>query len=84
MRNYFLEKSYKKYGGETILKPFSKKSKLSISMDQQSKVSYSFTLLNVQVEGYRNTLKLSCRPRAFTSYKASLRNKKRSETSLPA
>ena len=31
MRNIFLEKSYTKCGGETIPKPFSKKSKLSIS-----------------------------------------------------
>ena len=29
-----------------------------------------------QVEGYRNMLKLSCRSLAFTSYKASLKNKK--------
>ena len=34
MRNIFLEKSYTKYGGETIPRPFSKKSKLSISLDQ--------------------------------------------------
>ena len=34
MRKIFLEKSYKKYGGETIPRPFSKKSKLSISLDQ--------------------------------------------------
>ena len=34
MRNIFLEKSYMKYGGETIPKPFSKKSKLSASLDQ--------------------------------------------------
>ena len=32
MRNIFLEKSYKKCGGETILKPFSKNSKLNISL----------------------------------------------------
>ena len=37
-----------------------------------------------QVEDYGNTLKLSCRPLAFTSYKAFLKNKKRSGTSLPA
>ena len=30
MRNIFLEKSYTKYGGETIPRPFSKKSNLSI------------------------------------------------------
>ena len=33
MRNIFLEKSYTKCGGETIPRPFSKKSKLSISLD---------------------------------------------------
>ena len=32
--NIFLEKSYTKCGGETIPEPFSKKSKLSISLDQ--------------------------------------------------
>ena len=34
MRNIFLEKSYKKCGGEIIPRPFSKKSKLRISLDQ--------------------------------------------------
>ena len=34
MRNIFLEKSYTKCGGETTSKPFSKKSKLSRSLDQ--------------------------------------------------
>ena len=34
MGNIFLEKSYTKRGGETIPRPFSKKSKLSISLDQ--------------------------------------------------
>ena len=34
MRNIFLKKSYTKYGGEIILGPFSRKSKLSISLDQ--------------------------------------------------
>ena len=33
-RNVFLEKSYTKCGGETSLRPFSEKSKLSISLDQ--------------------------------------------------
>ena len=62
MRNIFLEKSYSKYGGETIPRLFSKKRKLSISLDQQSKLLYSLFLLCVQAEGYRNILKLSCRP----------------------
>ena len=33
-RNIFLEKSYTKFGGEPIPRPFSKKSKLSMSLDQ--------------------------------------------------
>ena len=36
MRNISAEKSYTKCGGETIPSPFFKKSKLSISLDQQS------------------------------------------------
>ena len=38
MRNIFLEKSYTKCGGDTIPSPFSQKSKLSISLDQYSKI----------------------------------------------
>ena len=34
MRKIVLEKSYSKYGAETIPRPFSKNSKLSISLDQ--------------------------------------------------
>ena len=37
MRHIILEKSYTKCGRETIPRPFSKKSKLSISLDQKSK-----------------------------------------------
>ena len=33
MKNIFVEKSYTKCDGETIPRPFSKKSKLSISLD---------------------------------------------------
>ena len=36
MRNIFVEKLYTKYGVETIPRLFSKKSKLSISLDQYS------------------------------------------------
>ena len=45
MRNIFLEKSNIKFGGETISRTFSKKSKLSISLDQLPKVLYSLLLL---------------------------------------
>ena len=44
MRNNFREKSYKKCSGETIPRPFSKKSKLNIR-DQKFKVLYSLSLL---------------------------------------
>ena len=40
LRKNFLEKSYTKCGGETIPRPFSKKSKLSISLDQYFQVLY--------------------------------------------
>ena len=41
MRNIFLEKLYTKCVEETISRPFPKKSKLNISLDQWSKVLYS-------------------------------------------
>ena len=34
MRNVFLKKSYRKYDRETIPRPFSEKSKFSISLNQ--------------------------------------------------
>ena len=45
LRNIFLEKSYTKYGGETILRSFFKKLKLRISLDQYSKNLYILFLL---------------------------------------
>ena len=45
MRNIFLENSYTKCGRETIPRPFSKKSKLGISLDQYFKVLYILFLL---------------------------------------
>ena len=45
MRNIFLEKSYTQCGGETSPKPFFEKVKLSITLDQQSKVLCSLFLL---------------------------------------
>ena len=45
MRNIFLEKSYTKRGGETSPRLLSKKSKLSISLNQKSRVLYSLFLL---------------------------------------
>ena len=45
MRNIFLENSYAKCDGETSPRHFSEILKLSISLDQQSKVLYSLFLL---------------------------------------
>ena len=45
MSNIFLEKIYPKSGREFIPRSFSKKSELSISLDQLSKVLYSLLLL---------------------------------------
>ena len=45
LRNIFLEKLYTKCDREPIPKPFSKKSKLSLSLHQYSKVLYIFFLL---------------------------------------
>ena len=45
LRNIFLEKSYTKYGGETIPRPYFKKSKLSKSLDQYPKVLHILFLL---------------------------------------
>ena len=50
VRNIFLKKSYTKYDGETSPRPFSEKLKLSISLDQESKVSYSLFLLYAKTE----------------------------------
>ena len=45
MRKIFLEQLYPKCGGETSLKPFSKKSKLTITLDQYSKILPSLFIL---------------------------------------
>ena len=73
MRNIFLEKSYAKCGRETIPRPFSKKRKLSIYLDQSLKVLYSLLLLYAKL---RNILKISWRSLAFASYKAFLKKQK--------
>ena len=85
MCNIFLEKSYTKCGGETILRPFSKKWKLSISLDQYSKVLHILFLLFAKFRTIESDwLELTCRSLAFTSYKTFLKNRKWSGTSLPA
>ena len=49
MRTVFLEKSFSKCGEETISRPFSKKSKLSISLDKYSKAVYGSLLLHANL-----------------------------------
>ena len=82
MRNIFVERSYTKSSGETIPRPFSKKSKLSLSLD--FKILYSlFTLYAIL-----RAIEISWNQVAdhlFLSYKTlSSKTKKRSGTSLPA
>ena len=45
LRNIFLEKSYTKYVGKSIPRPCFKKPKLSISLQQFSKILYILLLL---------------------------------------
>ena len=49
IRNIFFEKSYSKYDGETIPRPFFKKSKLSIYLNQWCNVLYSLFLYYVKL-----------------------------------
>ena len=53
MRNIFLEKLYTKCGGETTPRPFSGKLKLSISLNQYSKVLSSLFLLNPKLRAIK-------------------------------
>ena len=55
--NSFLEKSYTKCGGEASPRPFHEKSKLSISLDQQSEMLDNL-LLHVQKKFYQNFIKI--------------------------
>ena len=49
MRNIFVEKSFTKCAGETIPRPLSKKSKLSISLDN----SVKFVLLHANLRAIK-------------------------------
>ena len=53
MRNIFLEKSYSKCGRETSLRLFSEKLKLSLSLNQQSKVLYSLFSLYAKLRAIK-------------------------------
>ena len=60
MRNIILQKSYIECGGEASPRPFFKKSKLNISLDQQSEMLLKLFLLYVQVEVHQIILNLRC------------------------
>ena len=49
IRHIFVEKSYTKCAGEAILRPLSKKSKLSISLDQWCEILNSLFLLHANL-----------------------------------
>ena len=53
MKNVFLQKSCTKWDGKTITSPFSKKSKLSLSLDQKSKDLYSLFLLYARLRAIK-------------------------------
>ena len=58
MKRIFLEKLYTKCGRETTTRRFHRKSKLSITLDQESETLYSLFLLYAQLEVYQNIMKL--------------------------
>ena len=70
MMNIFLGTSYTKCDAEAITRPFSKKSKLRISLDQQAELLFS--LFYFQVHEYQNILELRCWPLAFIFHKGFL------------
>ena len=54
MRNiFFFDDLYTKCGEETSLRPFSRKLKLSISLDQKFKVLYSLFLLHPKLRAIK-------------------------------
>ena len=76
MRNIFLEKSYTKFGRDTLPDSLQK---IKIDDISGSIVIYSFiqfVFIVCQIEDFRSILKLSCRSLACTSYKVFLRKQK--------
>ena len=69
MRNIFHIKSSTKCGGEASLIPFFKKSKLNISIDQQSEISYSFFFTGCLCLGLPKYIETKGPTTCFTSYK---------------
>ena len=84
VRNIFLEKSYTKCGGETILRTFYNIFYLPEYLWNNCLKFCTVCFYCMPSFGLSKLLKLSCKPLAFTSCKAFLKSKKSSGTSLPA
>ena len=72
LRNIFLEKLWTEFR-ETITRPFSKNIKIEYISGSMVWSFTQFVFIIWQVQGYRNILKLNCRPLVFTSFKAFLK-----------
>ena len=81
MRNVFLEKSYTKWDGEARPRPFVKY-KFDHIFGSTVRNVIKFVFIVCPSRGPPIISKQRCRPFAFTLYKAFLKNKKRSGTSL--
>ena len=79
MKINFPEKSYTKYGGESILRSFceNRQNRANLWIN-----SLKFVFIVCKVEGRQNILKLSCGPPASSLFKAFSKIKKSYETSL--
>ena len=84
LRSIFLEKSHTKFGTETIPRPFSKKSKLSISLWINILMFYIFCFYYLPSWRLSKVIETKLQTTCFNSYKAFLKNKKSSGTSFPA
>ena len=80
---FFLKNNIQNVVEKLFPGPFLKNQNYTYLRINSLKVLYILFLLFVQVEDYRNWLKLSCRPLVFISNETFLKNKKKSGTSLP-
>ena len=81
--NNFLEKSYTKFGGETIPRPFYTKIKIKYIPGSIVQSFIQFLLIVCQVGGYQNTLKLRRRPPALTARRDFWKTKRSGTSLLP-
>ena len=82
MRNIFVEKSYAKCAGETIPRPLSEKSKLSISLDQECKVLNSLFLSYANLRAIEIEWNQAADYSLLLNIKLFLKTKKQSGTSF--